>query len=631
MKPSPPEKQKKRLSLKERLKHAPLAVKIVLALLVIYVISLFFREQELPRFAVKMISSRLSNKAVEVKLSGARFGFAHGFTITGIKIYDLTRLQKDEAIATASSVSIDPIRHKIHIVNLSYPRLPDSYYASGYVERNEPLIISLPDLHDFRLILDSPDILGIAPTRATAQVLVRRNMILLDEIHVDWPDADARLGVDGYFRIDLNEQRAHGVARGLATQEHIRPLMVALDIPSALPYFDAFTEVPASVNAAGDFDVDLVNNDFKMKLELRPELGKYNGVEMARAEGNLNLDVSTRGTNCNIRFEVDLPMAVDKKGRQMFGSIAVNITNEFIRLDYDATSRLLFPDIVHIADFIDYETLASVVDCETAPDISVKGHTGTCAEDADWNDLKGTIKLARGAVLGMKLNNIYSDFSFKGEELSFFNAHATGKNGGVLQGEAKISFPGFDENAITFEAKIDHQNGTLEEIAEVLDIELDGRDGKLDARVELSGPVSTNMLSKLNGFGSMNITDGHLLQMRLFAGLTEQLAAWVPGVGYLVNQSEASYDFKIVDGIVSTDNLIIEGGLVSIKGWGTYDIEKDMLDFNVRVEFFKDRSFAGKILHPVTWPFTKLLLEFHASGSADAPKWDYVSMIDRIF
>ena len=38
----------------------------------------------------------------------------------------------------------------------------------------------------------------------------------------------------------------------------------------------------------------------------------------------------------------------------------------------------------------------------------------------------------------------------------------------------------------------------------------------------------------------------------------------------------------------------------------------------------------GKVVHPITWPFTKLLLEFRATGPVDSPKWEYISVIDRI-
>ena len=76
--------------------------------------------------------------------------------------------------------------------------------------------------------------------------------------------------------------------------------------------------------------------------------------------------------------------------------------------------------------------------------------------------------------------------------------------------------------------------------------------------------------------------------------------------------------------------MFIEGGLVSIKGWGTYDIAADNLDFTVRVQFLKKDTMLATLVHPVTWPFTKLLLEFKAHGPIDDPAWDYISIIDRI-
>ena len=64
--------------------------------------------------------------------------------------------------------------------------------------------------------------------------------------------------------------------------------------------------------------------------------------------------------------------------------------------------------------------------------------------------------------------------------------------------------------------------------------------------------------------------------------------------------------------------------------YGQFDTVRDALDFQVRVQFTKKDSLVGKILHPLAWPFTKLLLEFRLSGSSDQPKWDYISVIDRV-
>ena len=64
--------------------------------------------------------------------------------------------------------------------------------------------------------------------------------------------------------------------------------------------------------------------------------------------------------------------------------------------------------------------------------------------------------------------------------------------------------------------------------------------------------------------------------------------------------------------------------------FGWFDAVRNVQDFTVRVQFAKSDSVVGKILHPLTWPFTKLLLEFKLTGSPEAPKWKYVSVVDRV-
>ena len=598
-------------------------------LAVVFVLSLFFREQKLPKAWLDGIAESLSSDGMLVKCDGAAFGFKRGLTLRGLRVYDRPEGGSPKQFFSASLIAVDLLRHIVTIHGASYPKLPDSYYSSGYSERNEPMNFELPDVPDFRLVLISPDILGLRPMRVTAQVDVGSNVVSLDEIHVEWPGRDRQVAENGYFRIDLAEQRAHGEVRGLATQPHIRPLLVALDVPSAMPYFDAFTEVPQPVNAAGEFDVNLVNNDFKMTLDLRPEMGRYNGVDMARAEGHLDLDVKTRGTNCFIRFGVRLPMAVDPKGRQLTGSVAVNLTNEFARLDINARSHLEFGDILAIADFIDPKTL-DFIECETPPEITAIGHTGTCAEDSGWNDLAGSAKLWRGSLAGFQLRNLSLDYSLKRDVFKVSNLRANGKDGGALSANVSIMMPYFDEDNMSFEAKCTHTDGTLAEINDIYGLDLDDLTGKFNADFEVSGPLCSNAIERVCGRGNVSVRDGHLLQMNLFAGLTKLLSDWVPGVSYIVNQSQASFDFSVDNGIFCTTNLFIEGGLISLKGWGTYNIPEDNLDFSVRVQFLKKESLLGSIVHPVTWPFTKLLLEFKASGPIKAPDWTYISLLDRV-
>jgi hypothetical protein len=103
-----------------------------------------------------------------------------------------------------------------------------------------------------------------------------------------------------------------------------------------------------------------------------------------------------------------------------------------------------------------------------------------------------------------------------------------------------------------------------------------------------------------------------------------------PAVSWFTDTTQASCDYTIENGILKTDNVYIEGSLFSIKMYGSLDTTVDKLDFTVRVQFTKKDSIVGKLLHPLTWPFTKLLLEFRLTGSAKEPEWKYISVIDRV-
>jgi len=606
-----------------------MAMKVVFIVFFVFLGTLFFREQRLPQSWVDGASDYISSSNVIFRCEGAAFGFSRGLHLRGVRVYDRTKANSLEPVASAKSVTVNPILRTVRVVEAKYPRLPDSYYSTECHERNERLDFDMPRIPEFRLTLLRPEILGLAPERVTAQVNVRRKWFMLDEIRVFWPGADRRLVVDGAFRFDLVSQTAHGEVRGWSTVGLIRPLVVALDVPAALPYMDAFTEIPEPVPARGEFDVNLVNCDFRMLLNLKPTMGRYNGVPMSSAEGTLDLYAYTRGTNSNANLDVLLPVAMDPGGKRLSGTIGVRLTNDVTRLVYDVDSRIGFREALEIADFIDPADLDMVV-CDTKPVITVKGRSGTTAEDADHNDVEFTGSLEKGSFMGLQLRDLSTKFSFVKDRLEFESVTASGKTGGRYDATAFVRFPGLEMEGAEFGVKVNCAGGSLEELADTLSFDLGERDGKVDGWCEFTGPVSTNKAERLNGRGSVKIAEGHLAQMKLFAGLTKQLADKVPGVGFVVNQSDASVDFTVTNGVFRSDNVFIEGGLISLKGWGTYDIAKDNLDFTVRVQFLKNESVLGKLVHPVTWPFTKMLLEFKARGPLDNPKWDYISILDRV-
>ncbi len=615
--------------MKKAAKFLMKTVKWTFIVFCVFLGSLFFREQRIPAdWIVSAVSSHVPSNIV-FKCDSASFGFRRGARMRGVRLYDRERMDPVKAVVSADSASVDFFLRRVRIVGLKIPRLHDGYYLPGNLERNGRLDVEIPDVPSFTLTLVRPDVLGIAPERAVATVRMNPRRVEFEDVRVSWPDIDRAMSVDGSVYIDFDEQRFHAVARGEARQSHIRPLLVTLDVPSAVSYMDAFTGVTEPVPVSASWDVNLVNNDFRMHLDLHPTLGRYNGVPMRRVDGELGLEVYTRGTNLNCVTTVGPLSALDPKGRTLDGRLAVVVTNDMTRLDFDAKSGLALKDILSIADCLNDGTL-DCVSCETPPEITV---TGTLMPDPAMqaeNNLHGTVAFKRGVFFESPVEDVAFSYSYVGDTISFDNISLRGKEGGRYTGRAKLHVSASDPDSASFSMALSCRDGSLGEIAEVLGSDFGGRHGVVNSEVEIAGPISTNLYPHVNGRGKVRVTEGRLAQMKLFMGLTDYLAANVPGVASLVNQSQASVDYTITNGVFFSDNILIEGAVFSIKASGTYDIPADNLDFTVRLQLLKNDSFLGKLVHPVMFPFTKLLLEFKVTGSADDPKWDYISVLDRI-
>ena len=603
---------------------------VLFVCLFIFVISLFFREQRIPSFVIDKISDYVSSRRYIVRCDSAAFGFRHGLRLSGVRLYDMMRANSLERPIVAARVAlVDYFGRLVRIVGAEYARLPDSYYEpTTEVPKPDPIEFEMPEAPEFRLVLESPSILGICPEEVSARIRTRRRRLEFGDVSVSLPDRDCSTRLKGDFALDLDAQKAAGELHGAVKQSQIRPFLEVMDVPSALPYMDAFTEVPEPVPSSVKVEVDLPTGDLDLKIDLRPKMGRYNGVAMDRAEGGLDVQTRLGESNRTFRVKVNLPLALDNEGRKLSGWLAVADSSGQPRLEFDVKSDLAFEDAVNMVGLLDPAKL-KILKCDTAPHLVLAGTSGTSADDLDANAITGTATLVHGAIDGFRVSNLSASYALKRDILDL-DVKATGKTGGMLSWQERIDLVGFDGDA-RFSSKGSYVGGSLEELADALSFDLGERNGRVDMDMELSGLADVTELSTLNGKGSLKITDGHLAQMKLFAGLTELLADKIPGVSFLVNQTQASTDFTITNGVFVSNNVYIEGGLVSLKGWGQYDMVADNLDFTVRVQFLKNESLMGKIVHPVTFPFTKLLLEFKVDGPIDEPKWRYIKILDRIF
>ena len=482
----------------------------------VYLGSLFFREERLPgKWVERIVDGRLP-PGLTVHLDEVSFGFRHGVHIQDFRLYDSSQSDALTPVVSAGSIGYYPFSRRLRIRGLKYVRLPDGYYKPGNHDRNERVEAKLPEFGGLSVTLIRPNVLGICPELLTFDVESSLTRIDFKNAHLVWPDRDARMEVNGFCSVDLDRQEVYGEIRGLARQAHIRPLLVSVDVPVALPYMDGFTDVPEPCPSWCAWKVDLVRSDFDLWLELHPVLGKYNTVPMRRADGKIHLHNYTRNNCLNYVTTVGPISGTDVEGRYLDGTVVITGTNNHNTVTVNAKSSQPLADVLKIGGF---------------------------AGDYVGGDVFGESECG-----------------------------------------LKFDFP----------------------------------------------RAMSNNYEVLNGSGHVVVKNGRLMRMKGFRGLIDAMPSIAPAITWFSDSTQASGDYVIENGVVRTDNVYIEGTLFSIKMFGWLDTVKNEQDFTVRVQFAKSDSMVGKILHPLTWPFTKLLLEFRLTGSPDEPKWKYVSVIDRV-
>ena len=491
-------------------------MKWVFIVFFVYLVSLFFREERIPGGFVEWVSRRFLPPSLVLHVGSLSFGFMHGVHVTDVRLYDWSGKDPLRPMVSVSRLDWYPFMRRIRIDALRYVRLPDGYYQDGTHDKNEQVEASFPDLGHFEIEMRDPDILGIRPRRLDFGLDVSERRIEASRIVLQWPDSDVRAALDGFCYVDLDRQEVYGEVKGLAKQAHIRPLIETVDVPVALPYMDAFTEVPAPCPSWCAWKVDLVHNDFDLWLDLKPTLGKYMSVPMKWANGKIHVHNFTRNDQFCYVTTVGPISAEDVEGRPLDGTVVILSTNGMNTVTVKAKSSQPLADVLKIGGF-----------------------------EGDY---------VGADVIG----NSQCDLTFR--------------------------FP----------------------------------------------RAMTNNHEVLNGSGHVSVSGGHLMRMKGFAGLIEAMPKIAPAVTWFSDSTEASADYVIENGVVKSDNIYIEGTLFSIRMSGRFDSVREDLDFKVMVQLAKKDSLVGKLLHPLTWPFTKLLLEFKLSGSPSNPKWSYVTVLDRV-
>ncbi|WFB35476.1 AsmA-like C-terminal region-containing protein [Kiritimatiellota bacterium B12222] len=169
-------------------------------------------------------------------------------------------------------------------------------------------------------------------------------------------------------------------------------------------------------------------------------------------------------------------------------------------------------------------------------------------------------------------------------------------------------------------------------ITQATDLEDTPYSGDLSFTVNLTGnifdtPEDPRSLSYA-GKGSINISEGTLFRIPLLLGLSNILSKVVSGFGY-ASQSDFSADFTVADGWVKSNNLFLEGKLLSIAGDGSYRFAGEKISADLKVQLFSG-GILSDALKLLLWPIRKLI-EVQLTGTIDDPSWQPKNLPKELF
>ena len=143
--------------------------------------------------------------------------------------------------------------------------------------------------------------------------------------------------------------------------------------------------------------------------------------------------------------------------------------------------------------------------------------------------------------------------------------------------------------------------------------------GQVDAALQVTGPTA-GFENGMQGEGTLRIQACNLLKTAFLGDLHRYLSTIHRGWKDVPNQ-EFNANFKLSGNTLEIEKFMLQGGLSTISGKGTYAFD-GTVDIRVQLQLL-GKGFIAEIAQILTKPVSKLL-EFECTGTVADPQWDMV-------
>jgi hypothetical protein len=585
-----------------------LTVAVLLSVLYLYAVGA-------PDWARHLICRRVSaGSPMAVEADVIRFGPPRSVLVEGLRVYRKGVVGPPFVEAERAVVAYDPARLLEKIPALSFVEVTGARVRlqagrEGVSRPGEPSDVRWKS----RIVLKECELCGVAVEEAACDLSGEGASLRFNGVN----GTARRLGMRGRFQGDLVYRLDAGALDGNVVLE--------MDPRLVLPILDECgAAVCAEVFRRFDFGAALPRGEVKFSADCRPPFAlrldaglwlrdcQYQGVSLLRADGRLAVNLSkSQGTVSLQDLLVVRPEGIAKC------SLCIRPGEEEVTMDL--TSALDPAALAQLVGIYSAERFASTR-FEGPVNVTARGRVDFGA--GGRTDLSVSAA-GRSVGFGRFLSDdcsVVCRVRGRTNSISSITGHIFG--GGYAGAMAVVWPPTGDETGrTTYELNGEAQGIVLGAVAAAFGQDAERHPGRLRLKGRLAGEVGDPR--SMTGSGELRVSDGRVFLMPVFGGLSEYLAQIIPGVDFILRQTDARASFTVADRQIRAQKVSIEGDVLSLSGEGRCGFDQTV-DFAVQVRLMKEHTLVAKLLRVVTYPISKLL-EFKLEGTLSEPKWYPVS------